>query len=172
MLLSIFLLAILTVGVASASENITDNLEIKDTVSQDDNLAASNDLVSDEVLSNPKDVEIKLPDNIKAGETFYINVTLPEDDYDNEVYYSGNVFYHFDDDDEENDLPAGGGFNTIPYKTNTFGSCTLYVRFVPDDTSLLNPKEVSKEYNSFSGISNKMDGSVKFIYVFDGASKN
>ncbi|WP_295112129.1 hypothetical protein [uncultured Methanobrevibacter sp.] len=147
MLLSIFLLAILTVGVASASENITDNLEIKDTVSQDDNLAASNDLVSDEVLSNPKDVEIKLPDNIKAGETFYINVTLPEDDYDNEVYYSGNVFYHFDDDDEEDDLPAGGGFNTIPYKTNTFGSCTLHVSFVPDDTSLLNPKEVSKEYN-------------------------
>ncbi|MEE1129196.1 MAG: hypothetical protein UHW99_04365 [Methanobrevibacter sp.] len=146
MLLSIFLLAILTVGVASASENITDNLEIKDTVSQDDNLAASNDLVSDEVLSNPKDVEIKLPDKIKAGETFYINVTLPEDDYDNGVYYYGNVFCHFDDD-EEDDLSAFGGFNTIPYKTDTFGSCTLYVRFVPDDTSLLNPKEVSKTYN-------------------------
>ena len=30
-------------------------------------------------------------------------------------------------------------------------------------------REASQEYNSYSGISDKMDGSVKFIYLVDGA---
>ena len=29
-------------------------------------------------------------------------------------------------------------------------------------------REASREYNSYSGISDNMDGSVKFIYVVDG----
>jgi len=29
-------------------------------------------------------------------------------------------------------------------------------------------REASREYNSFSGISDDMDGSVKFIYLVDG----
>ena len=29
-------------------------------------------------------------------------------------------------------------------------------------------KNVSQEYNTYSGISDDMDGSVKFIYMFDG----
>ena len=29
-------------------------------------------------------------------------------------------------------------------------------------------RDASREYNSFSGISDKMDGSVKFIYLVDG----
>ena len=29
-------------------------------------------------------------------------------------------------------------------------------------------RDASREYNTFSGISDKMDGSVKFIYLVDG----
>ncbi|MBQ8824435.1 MAG: hypothetical protein IJZ64_04300 [Ruminococcus sp.] len=32
-------------------------------------------------------------------------------------------------------------------------------------------RDVSKEYNTFSGISDEMNGSVKFIYMFDEISE-
>ena len=33
-------------------------------------------------------------------------------------------------------------------------------------------REISKEYKSFSGISDDMDGSVRFIFMFDGTRRN
>ena len=83
-LLSIFLLAVLTLGAASASENSTDNLKIDGAV--DVSASVDEDIVADDEPGQPKDVEITFPDSIKACERFNVNITLPEE-ASGEVYY-------------------------------------------------------------------------------------
>lgn len=61
--LSIFLLAVLTLGAASASENSTDNLKIDGAV--DVSASVDEDIVADDEPGQPKDVEITFPDSIK-----------------------------------------------------------------------------------------------------------
>ena len=139
MLLSIFLLAVLTLGVASASENTTDNLKIDDAV--DVSSSADGNIVADEGSGQPKDVEIVLPDSIKAYEEFNINVTLPEDAY-------GEVSYYFDDnEDDEDSSYVYPGFNQISLKIREFGTHTLNVDFTSEDCEICNDKVVSKKYN-------------------------
>lgn len=137
--LSIFLLAVLTLGAASASENSTDNLKIDDGV--DVSASVDEDIVADDEPGQPKDVEIVFPDSIKACERFNVNITLPEE-------ASGEVYYYFDDNviDEGQDY-VYSGFNHFSSKINEFGTHTLNVKFISDDKEICNDKEVSKTYD-------------------------
>ena len=137
--LSIFLLAVLTLGAASASENSTDNLKIDDGV--DVSASVDEDIVADDEPGQPKDVEITFPDSIKACERFNVNITLPEE-------ASGEVYYYFDDNviDEGQDY-VYSGFNHFSSKINEFGTHTLNVKFISDDKEICNDKEVSKTYD-------------------------
>ena len=137
--LSIFLLAVLTLGAASASENSTDNLKIDDGVGVSDSV--DEDIVADDEPGQPKDVEITFPDSIKACERFNVNITLPEE-------ASGEVYYYFDDNviDEGQDY-VYSGFNHFSSKINEFGTHTLNVKFISDDKEICNDKEVSKTYD-------------------------
>ena len=137
--LSIFLLAVLTLGAASASENSTDNLKIDGAV--DVSASVDEDIVADDEPGQPKDVEITFPDSIKACERFNVNITLPEE-------ASGEVYYYFDDNviDEGQDY-VYSGFNHFSSKINEFGTHTLNVKFISDDKEICNDKEVSKTYD-------------------------
>ena len=137
--LSIFLLAVLTLGAASASENSTDNLKIDGAV--DVSASVDEDIVADDGPGQPKDVEIVFPDSIKACERFNVNITLPEE-------ASGEVYYYFDDNviDEGQDY-VYSGFNHFSSKINEFGTHTLNVKFISDDKEICNDKEVSKTYD-------------------------
>ena len=137
--LSIFLLAVLTLGAASASENSTDNLKIDGAV--DVSASVDEDIVADDGPGQPKDVEITFPDSIKACERFNVNITLPEE-------ASGEVYYYFDDNviDEGQDY-VYSGFNHFSSKINEFGTHTLNVKFISDDKEICNDKEVSKTYD-------------------------
>ena len=137
--LSIFLLAVLTLGAASASENSTDNLKIDGAV--DVSASVDDDIVADDESGQPKDVEITFPDSIKACERFNVNITLPEE-------ASGEVYYYFDDNviDEGQDY-VYSGFNHFSSKINEFGTHTLNVKFISDDKEICNDKEVSKTYD-------------------------
>lgn len=137
--LSIFLLAVLTLGAASASENSTDNLKIDDGVGV--SASVDEDIVADDEPGQPKDVEITFPDSIKACERFNVNITLPEE-------ASGEVYYYFDDNviDEGQDY-VYSGFNHFSSKINEFGTHTLNVKFISDDKEICNDKEVSKTYD-------------------------
>lgn len=137
--LSIFLLAVLTLGAASASDNSTDNLKIDGAV--DVSASVDEDIVADDEPGQPKDVEITFPDSIKACERFNVNITLPEE-------ASGEVYYYFDDNviDEGQDY-VYSGFNHFSSKINEFGTHTLNVKFISDDKEICNDKEVSKTYD-------------------------
>ena len=136
---SIFLLAILTLGAASASENSTDNLKIDDVV--DVSASVDDDIVADDESGQPKDVEIVFPDSINACERFKLNVTLPED-------ASGEVHYYFDANMEDDGYThVYSGFNQVSLKIKEFGTHTLNVNFISDDKEICNDKEVSKTYD-------------------------
>ena len=138
-LLSIFLLAVLTLGAASASENSTDNLKIDGAV--DMSASVDDDIVADDESGQPKDVEIVFPDSIKACERFNINITLPED-------ASGEVHYYFDANLEDDDYNyVYSGFNKVSLKIKEFGTHTLNINFISDDKEICNDKEVSKTYD-------------------------
>lgn len=143
MLLSIFFIAVLALGAVSASENNTDNLEIDNSGDlQVNDLAVSADdkAISDDEVSEPKDVEIKIPSQIKAGERFNINVTLPED-------ANGEVAYGFDDESYADSAYVYPGLNQISTKISEFGKHTLHVKFISDDTTICKDNEISKAYN-------------------------
>ena len=138
-LLSIFLLAVLTLGAASASENSTDNLKIDGAV--DVSASVDDDIVADDESGQPKDVEIVFPDSIKACERFNVNITLPED-------ASGEVHYYFDANLEDDDYSyVYSGFNKVSLKIKEFGTHTLNINFISDDKEICNDKEVSKTYD-------------------------
>ena len=138
-LLSIFLLAVLTLGAASASENSTDNLKIDGAV--DVSASVDDDIVADDESGQPKDVEIVFPDSIKACERFNVNITLPED-------ASGEVHYYFDANLEDDDYSyVYSGFNKVSSKIKEFGTHTLNINFISDDKEICNDKEVSKTYD-------------------------
>ena len=136
---SIFLLAILTLGAASASENSTDNLKIDGAV--DVSASVDDDIVADDESGQPKDVEIVFPDSIKACERFNVNITLPKD-------ASGEVHYYFDANLEDDDYSyVYSGFNKVSSKIKEFGTHTLNINFISDDKEICNDKEVSKTYD-------------------------
>ena len=138
-LLSIFLLAVLTLGAASASENSTDNLKIDGAV--DVSASVDDDIVADDESGQPKDVEIVFPDSIKAYERFNVNITLPKD-------ASGEVHYYFDANLEDDDYSyVYSGFNKVSSKIKEFGTHTLNINFISDDKEICNDKEVSKTYD-------------------------
>ncbi len=138
-LLSIFLLAVLTLGAASASENSTDNLKIDGAV--DMSASVDDDIVADDESGQPKDVEIVFPDSIKACERFNVNITLPKD-------ASGEVHYYFDANLEDDDYSyVYSGFNKVSSKIKEFGTHTLNINFISDDKEICNDKEVSKTYD-------------------------
>ena len=138
-LLSIFLLAVLTLGAASASENSTDNLKIDGAV--DVSASVDDDIVADDESGQPKDVEIVFPDSIKAYERFNVNITLPKD-------ASGEVHYYFDANLEDGDYSyVYSGFNKVSSKIKEFGTHTLNINFISDDKEICNDKEVSKTYD-------------------------
>ena len=138
-LLSIFLLAVLTLGAASASENSTDNLKIDGAV--DVSASVDDDIVADDESGQPKDVEIVFPDSIKACERFNVNITLPKD-------ASGEVHYYFDANLEDDDYSyVYSGFNKVSSKIKEFGTHTLNINFISDDKEICNDKEVSKTYD-------------------------
>ena len=138
-LLSIFLLAVLTLGAASASENSTDNLKIDGAV--DVSASVDADIVADDEPGQPKDVEITFPDSIKACERFNVNITLPKD-------ASGEVHYYFDANLEDDDYSyVYSGFNKVSSKIKEFGTHTLNINFISDDKEICNDKEVSKTYD-------------------------
>lgn len=142
-LLLVFLLAVMTIGGVSASENATDNIQIDESSSQIDDLTDSvaDEIISDDVLGESKDVEIVFPDEIRAGERFNINITLPAE-------ACGEVYYYFDDDDfDDYSSYVNEGFNTVSSKINEFGEHVLHVRFISDDTAICNNTAVSKTYN-------------------------
>ena len=133
------MLAVLTLGAASASENSTDNLKIDGAV--DVSASVDDDIVADDESGQPKDVEIVFPDSIKACERFNVNITLPED-------ASGEVHYYFDANLEDDDYSyVYSGFNKVSLKIKEFGTHTLNINFISDDKEICNDKEVSKTYD-------------------------
>lgn len=148
-LISIFLFAVLTLGVVSANENL-DNLEIDGTADfQVVDLADSTD---DEVISQdtadelsdgePKEVEFEFPNEIKAGELFDVNITMPEESY-------GFVYYYFDDlrDGEMESYVDDDYSNKFSLKINQMGKHTLNVRFVSETPGICGDKSATKTYD-------------------------
>lgn len=147
-LISIFLFAILTLGVASANENL-DNLKMDDGAgSQVDDLT---DSLTDEVISQdaaneisdgePKEVDFEFPNEIKAGERFNVNVTMPDMAY-------GTVYYYFDDyTEDESDFYVSSSDNQFSSKINQMGKHDFHVKFVSDTPEICGDKSATKTYD-------------------------
>lgn len=148
-LLSIFLLAIVSLGAVSASEDV--NATASEEIAQDANLAIENsnsiaDDHSEEVLGDTKSAggcNVTFPDVIKPDQSNYLEVTLPEGAtggvsiYLDDRYQSGNTVYE--------------GSNIVSFIMNTPGTHVLDVRFNSWNTSLCLNGNCQKEYNITNG---------------------
>lgn len=133
-LVSIILLAILTLGAVSASDNLTATEDTQDSVlAVEDNDLIADDSVQeivgeDEVGNNITKFDVVFPDSVKAMEYSKFSVYAPNGT-------SGEITVYRDGDDYDSEDIYGGGITNKSFKFNTIGKHTLKVDFTSQMTA-------------------------------------
>ena len=134
------ILAIITIGAVSASENADDVTAMEDT---EDTIAASvenEDLSSDsadidDTIGEGKEIDMKVtdvPKTVKYGEAIPCNVSINNEDATGTVY----VYVDSDDDEYMRGYDIGDEFDgdcEYPSGVHTFGNHTLFVKYSGDE---------------------------------------
>ena len=134
------ILAIITIGAVSASENADDVTAMEDT---EDTIAASvenEDLSSDsadidDTIGEGKEIDMKVtdvPKTVKYGEAIPCNVSINNEDATGTVY----VYVDSYDDDDREEYDIGDEFDgDCEYSSGvyTFGNHTLFVKYSGDE---------------------------------------
>lgn len=142
-LVSIFLLAIISLGAASASEdvNATASENVQNIAVEDNSPAA--DSLADEVVGDgesPKECNVTFPDSVKAMERNAVTVIVPEG-------AEGTLEWYFDGEFQNDDYFENGGTETFYFKFSSYGEHYLDVKFTSGDESICPSAEYHKDYN-------------------------
>lgn len=134
------ILAIITIGAVSASENADDVAAMEDTEDAIATSVENEDLSSDgadidDTIGEGKEIDMKVtdvPKTVKYGEAIPCNVSINNEDATGTVY----VYVDSDDDEDMGEYDIGDEFDgDCEYSSGvyTFGNHTLFVKYSGDE---------------------------------------